>query len=176
MIFMKTFSIQRKIYTNYCKMQMQIFLYVLFSLLFLFPIFAYSACIVGIQDNLVFEEYDPLIDGVGVFGSGLLKVSCSDESLYSYKISLSEGYSGNYNNRTMRLVNGSSVLRYNLFIDVSRHLIWGNGVGTSEVSVINAQCNQENACLHNVYGYVYPNQYLAQYGDYIDNVIVALSY
>ena len=89
--------------------------------------------VIAIGPNAI---YDPLgashVDAVGN-----IEVRCTYVGLGvatpAYQIQLSAGSSNSYNNRTMRFL--GNVLIYNLFVNASRSLVWGDGTGgTSRVS------------------------------------------
>lgn len=89
---------------------------------------AAAMCSVNPQ-GVSFGNYDPLstsaLDGVGN-----INVTC--DALVPLTVSLSSGSSGTYSER--RMSSGFAYLRYNLYTDAGRNIVWGDGLGSSTVS------------------------------------------
>lgn len=136
---------------------------------------AWSAtCSVSAQP-VSFGNYDPLA-ALAADGAGQVSVTCSNaiNLPLSYAVSLSTGASGSYASR--ELASGTGRLRYNLFTDPTRLLVWGDGsAGTTRVShtllatLLGATAN------HTVYGRVPARQNVAV-GVYADTITVTLEY
>lgn len=80
-----------------------------------------------------FGTYDPL-SSINTDSTGAVSVTCSAlvvNAFVNYDVQLATGASGSYATRTM--VNGANHLGYNLYTDVSRSLIWGNGSGGTSI-------------------------------------------
>jgi spore coat protein U-like protein len=114
-------------------------------------------CSVSAQD-INFGEYD-LVSALD--SSGTLTVSCrktkSGNETVNYTLSLSVG-AGSYGGRELR--NGGSTMFYNLYSDVSRTVVWGDGGGAARVSGrIRMRLFMSNASAdHTVYGRIPGNQ------------------
>jgi spore coat protein U-like protein len=92
----------------------------------------------------------------------------------SYTIALSPG-TGRSVNRSMR--SGGSLLRYNLYSDSARRRIWGDGTdGSTAVSGSLTISSSPTRRTFTIYGRIPNGQPVAQAGDYIDSIIVLLSY
>ncbi len=108
--------------------------------------------------------------------SGTITVTCSGTTgdSVTYTISLSPG-AGSFSNRNLSA--GTSVLNYNLYTDISRSQVWGDGsAGTAVLSdsyTLNVSPTTHN---YTVYGRVPKSQNQALSGSYSDNLTVALVY
>ena len=83
--------------------------------------------------GLHFGLYDPLDPSPTDF-DGIVEVTCLLEPSPSavnffYNVTASTGVSGQYGARTLQ--SGTNLLQYNLFTDVARTLVWGDGTGVS---------------------------------------------
>lgn len=115
--------------------------------------------------GLAFGSYDPF--GVAPLDSaGNIAVSC--DAVTPYTISLSTG-AGTYANR--RMSSAGNVLNYNLYTDLNRITVWGDGsAGTSTVAGNASSAN------HTVYGRIPAGQNTARVGSYADSVTITLSF
>ena len=125
---------------------------------------AYSAACTVSAIGVNFGNYD-------VFGTlatditGTVSINCNKSSLYT--ISLNGG-SGTFASRTM--TNGANTLTYNLYLDVTRLTIWGDGSpGTGIVSAT------AKTASHTVYGRI-PALQNAPVGNYTDTIIVTMTF
>ncbi len=123
-----------------------------------------------------FGSYDPSSSQAKT-ATGTVTVSCSVTLvglLASWTLSLSPGSSANYANRS--LVNGASILRYNLYTTPSYSTVWGNGsAGTGTVSDSALLIVGNNTRNYTVYGRVPPLQDV-QKGNYSDSIVVTINY
>lgn len=105
-----------------------------------------------------------------------ISITCSGNigEPVGYTISLSSG-SGSYLNR--HLNSGSSVLIYNLYTDISRSQVWGDGTAaTTTVSdsyTLNASPTTRD---HTIFGRIPAGQTQVTAGAYSDNVVITLTY
>lgn len=112
--------------------------------------------------------------------SGNIQVSCSvgpGATSLSYEIQLSPGAGGDYSSR--RLAGpGESALSYNLYVDVARTRIWGDGSGTtsSVTGGFGTLLPSRNAQNHPVYGRMPARQTNAAAGSYADSILVTVLY
>lgn len=114
--------------------------------------------------SLIFSTYD-VFSTLPNDITGTITVKCRPSA--SYSLSLSPG-SGTYTSRVMK--NGIYTLNYNLFLDVTRLTIWGDGSsGTGIVSGTAADAN------HTVYGRI-PARQNAHTGSYADVVVVTVTF
>ena len=117
---------------------------------------------------LNFGFYDPA-DGTDTLTSDTFTVKCNgniDET-----ITASTGAnSGDYNNRLMRGGEGNDTLRYQIYIDAARTIIWGDGTGNSSPIVFH-----ENGAFNDVTIYAsMPAGQSAGNGAYSDTVTITI--
>ena len=86
----------------------------------------------------------------------------------SVTITVSAGNSGDYQHRYLR--SGQYKLFYNLYVDPSRTLVWGDGTEDTQ-KIVMADCDGEV----NIYGRMPPRQNIGA-GQYSDNLIVTFTY
>jgi spore coat protein U-like protein len=127
------------------------------------PGLASAACTLGVV-NVSFGAYDTL-SLVDSEITGSIIVSCDEES--NAQVTLSSGL-GAYDARRMQ--GGASSLFYNLFVDPTRLVIWGDGSpGTSLLSV------NGMGSTFPVYGRI-PARQNAPIGVYTDTITVTLTF
>jgi len=124
---------------------------------------AWSACGVNAQ-GVNFGNYDPFGRN-NLDGAGNIAVTC--DLGVTYTIALSSG-GGTYAARVM--ANGPHSLRYNLYADASRMVVWGDGNGST---VIVSGSGTATATNVTIYGRI-PAAQNAHVGNYSDNVIVTV--
>jgi spore coat protein U-like protein len=128
-----------------------------------------------------FGIYDPSIttpdDSVGE-----ITVTCTHLSGPSinvrYTVTLSTGGSGSFSPRQLR--SGPGTLGYNLWSDLARASVWGNGsagtvIVTGALRVGPGAGNRVRSALHPIYGRI-PALQDAQEGDYVDSIVATLTY
>lgn len=76
-----------------------------------------------------FGSYDPLSSSA-LDGAGNINVSC--DTLVPFTVSLSTGSSGSFAER--RMTAGADYLAYNLYSNVLRTVVWGDGVTAGNVT------------------------------------------
>ncbi|MGE5621391.1 MAG: spore coat U domain-containing protein [Candidatus Bathyarchaeota archaeon] len=123
-----------------------------------------------------FGVYNPAsllpLDGVGN-----VRVACSTlllNVLVGYDILLSPGGGGSYGAR--RMANGSSSMTYNLYTDLTRLSVWGDGSGGS--AMVSDGYLLMLLALHRdypVYGRIPAGQNLPA-GSYTDTILVTVNY
>lgn len=128
-----------------------------------------------------FGVYDPFVttpdDSVGE-----ITVTCTHLSGPSinvrYTVTLSTGGSGSFSPRQLR--SGPGTLGYNLWIDLARSGIWGNGsagtvIVTGALRVGPGAGNRVRSAVHPIYGRIPALQDAAE-GDYLDSIVATLTY
>jgi len=128
-----------------------------------------------------FGVYDPYLttpdDSVGE-----ITVTCNHLSgpaiEVRYTVTLSTGGSGSYTPRQLR--SGPGTLGYNLWSDLARSGVWGNGsagtiVVTGSLRVGPGQGNGSRTAVHPIYGRI-PALQDAQEGDFVDSIVATLTY
>lgn len=124
----------------------------------------YATCTVQTV-SVAFGNYDP-ISGQVLDGVGSVRVQCTPAT--SYEIKLSAGH-GSYASRALR--SGLVSLFYNLYTNVSRSIVWGDGTGgTVTVSAM----SQDQT--HYVYGRIPGGQIQASAGSYADLIVVTVEF
>ena len=80
---------------------------------------------------------------------------------------------GSSNTFERRMVNGTEELRYNLFLDAARTVVWGDGTSGTQVRVEDPPNNTEVPLT--IYGRIPGGQDVAS-GAYVDTVTVTINY
>lgn len=137
-------------------------------------------CVVS-ATGVAFGTYDPLAatanDSVGE-----VKVVCTHLSggatRINYTAALSPGSSGRYPQRLLRSTD--SVLGYNLFVDLARSRLWGDGTGGTSLAsgaftVGPGAKNGIKEVRHAIYGRI-PALQDAPPGAYADTIVVTLTF
>ena len=114
--------------------------------------------------GVAFGDYDFLSPGA-LEGAGAITVHCDADT--SYTIALSPGY-GSY--ETRRMMSGEHPLGYNLYTDVPRTIVWGDGTGGTQ-TVGGSVADHA----YPVYAKV-PADQNPYVGTYTDNIIVTLTF
>jgi spore coat protein U-like protein len=124
-----------------------------------------AACSLNVQ-GVIFGTYDTF-SASNLDSTGNIAVTCDLGT--SYTVSLSPG-TGTYASR--RLASGGDVLSYNLFVDPTRQVIWGDGTGgTFTVS----GAGITTAVNYTVYGRI-PSGQNASVGNYSDSITVTVTF
>ncbi len=131
-----------------------------------FSVSTFAACGIDANNSINFGSYNPF-DRQAKSSTGQISVTCDT----SFTLSLNPGSSTDYSQRAMRM--GSNVLRYNLFLNASQTIIWGDG--TSSTQVINGSGCVE-ACQYTVYGRIAAGQTRATPGIYSDSITATLNF
>lgn len=125
------------------------------------------ACTVS-ASGVSFGSFDPL-ENVAVESAGDVTVTCSPSA--SYTVELSTGGAGSFSPREMTGPE-SRTLQYNLYLDASRAIVWGDGNGgTSTVE----GSDDGTGTTHTVYGKI-PSGQNPYVGSYSDSVTVTVIY
>jgi len=113
-----------------------------------------------------FGSYDPF-GRSSLDGAGNIAVTC--DLGVAYAIALSSG-GGTYAARVM--ANGPFLLRYNLYTDASRILVWGDGNGATTTVGGSGAATATNLT---IYGRV-PAEQNAHVGNYFDSVVATVTF
>lgn len=124
-----------------------------------------AACTVS-GGTLAFGAINPLIAAASN-STATISVSCPSSTPYS--IALSAG-GGSFGTRTM--TSGSHVLDYNLYIDATHSVVWGDGTGGT--ATVNGSADASGT-QHTIYGTI-PWQPQAWPGTYADTIVITVSY
>lgn len=141
----------------------------LFCLLFASDVLAQN-CGINIT-SMSFGSLDT-IAGSATDTSANISVDCDVQAAYQIRIDGGQNSGGDFNARRMRQLDGVSLMEYNLYLDSSRALIWGDGTGGSQIaSGVNPGIRQDIA----VYGRIFAGQNLSV-GDYGDSVTIIIEW
>jgi len=129
--------------------------------------------------GVVFGVY-PQASPTPLDSTGLITLTCTKspgpDNTLTYSIALSAGASGSYAARTM--TSGASTLSYNLYTDLARTLIWGNGIGGAQTvngSVQGLSGSAATIFNFTIYGRV-PALQNVNPGSYTDSIVVTVTY
>lgn len=114
--------------------------------------------------GISFGSYD-VFNNQHLDSTGYITVDCDVATAYT--ISLGQG-NGSYTLRTM--ISGGHTLDYNLYVDASRTIVWGDGTGST--ATVSSSGSNEN---HSVYGRI-PARQNAYVGAYADSITVTLNF
>lgn len=109
-----------------------------------------------------------------VDSSGVIPLTCTPAiamGTVAYTISIGTGSSGSFSPRTLQRVGGGGTLMYDVYIDPTRLVIWGDGtLGTGTVSgVCGGDCNIL------AYGRI-PGAQVVPSGSYADDVLITVDF
>jgi spore coat protein U-like protein len=143
--------------------------------------FAISVCVTANADptctvsasGVAFGNYNPLANA-NSDSTGSVSVTCTGSATATYTIAASAG-TGTYLAR--KLVSGSQLLSYNVYIDNTRTTIWGDGSsGTSLISGNITATSGGTTQPSTVYGRIPSGQQTASVGSYSDILTVTVTY
>lgn len=141
----------------------------LFVLLFYMPLVNASHCLVDVQP-LAFGDYD-IFYPAPLDTQAFINLQCSSNDPYRVSADAGMDGDGSYSFRRMTGA-GSTRLMYNLYLDVSRRQVWGDGNGSSAFysgSPVNGRAQLV------YYGRLPPGQQV-EAGVYRDSVIVTVEW
>ena len=140
------------------------FFYSITALVLLYvPSLTSADCNVAIS-GVSFGNYD-VFTANATESTGELIVTCSVETPYTLK--LDPNSSGNFSERKMS--NGTDFLTYNIYSDVARTLVWGDGTNSSVT--ISGQTGTTGQ--HPFYGRI-PAKQNVSVGNYSDTIIITI--
>jgi len=128
---------------------------------------AVDSCEVTASD-LSFGTYDPL-NPSPTDANSVVTITCTVDS--GYAIGLDAGIGSGATVTTRRLSNGGSTLKYSLYRDNARNLVWGNSGEAEIVTGVGTGAPAE----YQVYGRIPPRQSVRR-GTYNDTVTVWVSF
>lgn len=122
-------------------------------------------------DDLNFGLYQPM-SPTPVDGVGNVRVSCQG-GRGVFAIRLGAGRGGQSTNRFMTSAGG--LLYYNMFINASRTIVWGDGAGST--GLVTGTQTHPRRVVHDlpVYGRIFPSQDAAP-GIYDDDIVVTVTF
>lgn len=122
-----------------------------------------AECALGVI-GVAFGDYD-FLSPQDLEGAGTITVQCDSDT--SYTIAMSPG-AGSY--ETRRMMSGEHPLNYNLYTDVPRTIVWGDGSGGTQ-TIGGSDANHA----YSVYAKV-PAGQNPYVGTYTDNITVTLTF
>jgi spore coat protein U-like protein len=120
---------------------------------------------------MVFGTYDVLLT-TPLDTAGSIVYRCTQRD-HNIMITLDRGGAGSFADR--RMVKGSELLLYNLYLDAARTVIWGDGTGgTQALFVRNPQGNNQDIAVP-IFGRI-PARQDRGIGTYTDTIIITLNF
>jgi spore coat protein U-like protein len=126
---------------------------------------AHAGCSVS-SPGLNFGAYDPFASSEKL-GAGTITVNCSLATVYTVALSAGQG---TFAQRAMK--NGGSTLNYNLYLDVTRLTVWGDG---SSSTGVNPGVGTGLDGTFTAYGKM-PAQQNVRSGTYTDSVVITVAF
>jgi spore coat protein U-like protein len=136
---------------------------------------AMSQCSIS-ATSIAFGTYD-VFSNIPVDSSGTISISCIKDVV---KASLTIGpssASGTINPRKMKRSPGTDLLEYNIFVDVTRTVIFGDGAGGTTVVNLKRPSGKPQPWSQNIdiYGRIPPGQDVSA-GSYADSVTATINW
>jgi spore coat protein U-like protein len=135
----------------------------------------------SVRWNLIaFGNYDPLSYVPLDNSSGSVEVVCRTDvpTTVGYSIVMSPGFSGTINPRKM--VGAQNItLEYNLYTDIARQTIWGDGPTGGKIStgfLLPTANTDFSGGVFPIYSRIFPRQMGKPAGTYTDSIQVTVSY
>lgn len=151
--------------------------------LVLFPVLVHAASCSISATAAGFGIYDETQNdtAVATISGSCSRAAIGDPDIASTTIALSTGVSGTYVSRQM--ANGANRLNYNLYVDVARSRVWGDGsAGTNTVNALSLLTNGRFLNPNDTrtfslpaYGRIPAGQSVAS-GAYADTITVTITY
>lgn len=150
-------------------------------LFFLYPTGIKSQCnFTAGRGTVNFGQINPLQNAPLRNISHLLTVSCNGVSVYRYTFKLSAGGDNIYSPyRHMIHTQRNSKLKYNLYLDPQRTIIWGDGTSSTSVKAANnpiGGCQQPFPCSFQAYGLIPLPQPNVSGGHYSTTITATFEY
>lgn len=135
------------------------------------PSLAATSCSFKSSAPVDFGAYDVFSASANLDGVGSIAIKCHGGGGPTFSVSLGSGmWSSGYASRRMRH-DGDNFLNYNLYTDVRRTLVWGDGTGGSRTRT--AAANSDTTL--SIYGGIPAGQDVAA-GIYLDNITVTVAF
>lgn len=131
------------------------------------------------NSTLVNFQYSSVSITSQIDATGILQISCDIDGdlapppAVAYTIGFSKGNSGTFDPRTLNF--GPSSLNYNIFRDIFRNEILGDGSLGSNTFLISGACGYVLPCQHTIYGSIFTNQ-SGVAGQYSDIITVEITF
>ena len=128
-----------------------------------------SSCRIDASD-LHFSDYSTL-DPFPNLGRSRIDVECRDADDFPVSVTISDGNSGNPQERYMR--SGTQQLRYNMYVDPGRRIVAGDGSGGTSPLIARLPLPDRNIFL--LFGQIFARQ-AVEGGNYDDRIRVDLEF
>jgi spore coat protein U-like protein len=131
-----------------------------------------KSCRIEGVSPIVFGNYDPIV-GSSVDAQSQVSFRCGKSNARSIlvQISLGTGAAATFNRR---MSGGRDLLRYNVYLDAARNIIWGDGTGGTQVFKESVPPNNKLVTVP-VFGRVFSGQDVAA-DAYSDHLVVTLDF
>ena len=151
----------------------KIFLIFIFS--FIVSERAFSQCTVN-TSSMSFGSYD-VFSNPPLDSAGTVSVNCTKDVVKANVTLSASPTSGIFNPRRMKRSGGSDLLDYNIFLDVSRAVIFGNGTGGTSIINLKRPTGKPAPWFENIniYGRIFPGQNVSV-GSYSDILTVTVDW
>lgn len=124
--------------------------------------------------GVAFGAYNPQINASSdSVGTVTMTCSAADSGQSTYSIALGAGSSGTMTARTLR--NGGALLRYNLYQDVGRTVVWGDDSGGGASLVASFPAENQAQQHYPIYARIPPRQNVSA-GIYQDVITITVLY
>lgn len=131
-----------------------------------------SSCLLS-ASNIAFGSFTPTATATNLTANGTISATCSNG--VSYQLAIDAGLTGTIAARKMAptgtVAGNSDTLSYNLYTDLAKTTIFGNGTSGSKVTVTGNGGSQSTT----VYGNILTNQYITP-DNYVDTLTVSMTY
>ena len=136
---------------------------------------AFSQCTVN-AGSVSFGSYD-VFSNIPLDSAGTVSVNCSKAVLKASVTLSASGASGSINPRRMKRSGGNDFLDYNIFLDVSRAVIFGDGTGGTSIISLKRPTGPPAPWFENIdiYGRIFPGQDVSV-GSYSDILTVTVNW
>lgn len=122
---------------------------------------------------VAFGVYDPT-STAALDTMGVLDISCDGKFQVTVSLNVGDGVGASYSGgRKMKRIGGAQTLTYNLYRNSSRTQVFGNGSGGSRTLILS---NSSHNYSQPIWARIFGNQPLTLPGNYVDTVIVTVSY
>jgi spore coat protein U-like protein len=136
---------------------------------------AFSQCTIN-TSSMSFGSYD-VFSNLPLDSAGTVSVNCTKNVVKANVTLSASSASGIFNPRRMKRSGGSDLLDYNIFLDVSRAVIFGNGSGGTSIIDLKRPTGPPAPWFQNIniYGRIFPGQDVSV-GSYSDILTVTVNF
>lgn len=141
---------------------------------------AHAGCAITTGTTIAFGSYSPLtfagkLTSLDADSASSVTITCTGlTQATTYSLKLGGGSANDVLGRSMQSSAGGAAMRYNLFVDASRSLPWGDGITGANIQGTMAAAN--GTASHTFYGRVPAGQHRLRPGTYSDLPVLTLEY